>query len=476
MDGLAGEDGGLSRRGLLGLGVAGVVAAALPGCGGDEPDRGPRRTTGPPDVLALAIDAYVFGYPMIMLDMIRAASGPTNTIDHSGLSDPLDRGVARLSRDMVYSQAWLNLGDEPLVLQIPGMEPDRYWLFQVLDGWGNTVHDLSSKDPRTSADGEGPPYTYVITGPEWSGTVPPRTTRLDMPAATSTIVGRIQINGPEDAPRVNGIQQQIKLIPLSAWQRGEFDRTVSRVHPIDRGPEPPVKRIAALDGRTYLDRLCRLMMTTPPVPADAALMRELAAIGVRPGGTVDGQPTEVLDEAVRQAHRRIADWRDPTARHANGWEIPIHSGAFGTDYLRRAAAALRSPGLAPTRDVLYATLWSAPATDEQGRPLRYRLRFARDQWPPVSAFASLTAYDPQGFLVLNPDAIYSVGHAPPPVAAPDGSIDIAVQYEDPRPRVPTGNWLPIPPTGDFSLTLRLYAPKEAAIDGTWQPPPLTRAG
>ncbi|MFD4428343.1 DUF1214 domain-containing protein, partial [Nocardia sp. NPDC058497] len=219
----------------------------------------------------------------------------------------------------------------------------------------------------------------------------------------------------------------------------------------------------------------RHSLPTPRPPDDAPLMRELAVIGVRPGGTVEGQPAAVLDEAVRQANRRIADWLDPDARHVNGWEIPIHPGSFGTDYLRRASVAMRSPGLAPTRDVLYATLRSAPATDDQGRPLRYRIRFARDQWPPVSAFASITAYDSQGFLIPNPYEIYSVGHIPPPVAAPDGSIEIALQYEDPRPRVPDGHWLPITPTGDFSLTLRLYAPKEAAIDGTWQPPPMTPA-
>ncbi|WP_280216879.1 DUF1214 domain-containing protein [Nocardia neocaledoniensis] len=69
--------------------------------------------------------------------------------------------------------------------------------------------------------------------------------------------------------------------------------------------------------------------------------------------------------------------------------------------------------------------------------------------------------------------IYTVGHAPPPVPGPDGAVDIVLQHEDPRPAVPTGNWLPIPATGDFSLTLRLYAPDERAIDGDWQPPPMT---
>ncbi|WP_433522132.1 hypothetical protein ACQPZ2_33835 [Nocardia pseudovaccinii] len=33
--------------------------------------------------------------------------------------------------------------------------------------------------------------------------------------------------------------------------------------------------------------------------------------------------------------------------------------------------------------------------------------------------------------------------------------------------------LPIPLSGQFSLTMRLYAPKDIAIDGHWQPPVLT---
>ncbi|MEV2223935.1 DUF1214 domain-containing protein [Nocardia vinacea] len=48
-----------------------------------------------------------------------------------------------------------------------------------------------------------------------------------------------------------------------------------------------------------------------------------------------------------------------------------------------------------------------------------------------------------------------------------------MQHEDPGASVPAGNWLPIPASGQFSLTMRLYAPKDIAIDGLWQPPILT---
>lgn len=50
---------------------------------------------------------------------------------------------------------------------------------------------------------------------------------------------------------------------------------------------------------------------------------------------------------------------------------------------------------------------------------------------------------------------------------PDGSLEIAIQRESPGPELES-NWLPSPDAG-FSLTLRLYAPKQAAIDGTWKP-------
>jgi hypothetical protein len=50
---------------------------------------------------------------------------------------------------------------------------------------------------------------------------------------------------------------------------------------------------------------------------------------------------------------------------------------------------------------------------------------------------------------------------------PDGSLEIAIQRESPGPELEP-NWLPSPDAG-FSLTLRLYAPKQAAIDGTWKP-------
>ena len=54
----------------------------------------------------------------------------------------------------------------------------------------------------------------------------------------------------------------------------------------------------------------------------------------------------------------------------------------------------------------------------------------------------------------------------------DGSLDLYFQNESPGAGK-EANWLPAP-KGAFNLTMRLYAPKEDALTGKWNPPPVTK--
>jgi hypothetical protein len=55
----------------------------------------------------------------------------------------------------------------------------------------------------------------------------------------------------------------------------------------------------------------------------------------------------------------------------------------------------------------------------------------------------------------------------------DGSLMIYVQA-DPPPDARRANWLPAPQGEDFSLFMRAYWPKPAALDGSWTPPAVER--
>jgi hypothetical protein len=54
----------------------------------------------------------------------------------------------------------------------------------------------------------------------------------------------------------------------------------------------------------------------------------------------------------------------------------------------------------------------------------------------------------------------------------DGSLDLYFQNDSPG-KAQESNWLPSP-KGPFNLTMRLYAPKQDALTGKWNPPSVTK--
>ena len=53
-------------------------------------------------------------------------------------------------------------------------------------------------------------------------------------------------------------------------------------------------------------------------------------------------------------------------------------------------------------------------------------------------------------------------------------MTITIQHEQPQDAAKLANWLPAP-EGVFYMTMRMYWPEPAALDGTWTPPPVCRA-
>lgn len=472
------EQGSVLSRRMFGVAVAAAMGLVACGRSSDDPAPGPSAGPGagapPMDPRSIATDAYIFGYPLVLLDATRAnvlTSAPLNSLRNAvTLPTPQRRTVVRPNLDTPYSTAWLDLTAEPLVLRVPAMDLGRYWLMQVLDAWTDTVHNPSSVRPGTTAGGDSPVFEYAITGPGWTGTLPEGLTRLAVPTPAAWLLGRIQVDGPGDLPVVRGIQEQLELLPLSAFLAGERVPPAPAAAPV--GTVPPPRQVAELPPHAFFERLCALLAVNPPAPADDAAMRRFAALGIRGGGALTGIAEPDLLAAVDAARGQLAEYRDPKARTVHGWTFDTKLGAYGTDYALRAATALRGLGANLPEDAVYPTL-SAEA-DTAGTPNRFRLRFERGSTPPVDAFWSLTAYDADGYLVPNPAGIHAVGHQMPVARNPDGSLELAIQHADPGPSVPAGNWLPIPAAGRFSLTMRLYAPKDAALDGSWQVPALTK--
>jgi hypothetical protein len=167
----------------------------------------------PSEAKTIAEDAYIYGYPLVTMDMTRRVT--TNVAAPEGLRAPMGqfandrdyptaafRDVTAPNADTLYSLAWLDLSKEPYILSLPD-EGDRYYLMPMLSGWTDVF-----QVPGTRTTGDKA-QTYAITGPGWTGTLPAGVTQYKSPTNMVWILGRTYCTGtPDDYKAVHAIQDQ----------------------------------------------------------------------------------------------------------------------------------------------------------------------------------------------------------------------------------------------------------------------------
>jgi hypothetical protein len=435
----------------------------------------------------LAIEAYTFGYPLVTMEMTRRVI--TNVPEVTGLKGPMGqiipareypnasfRDVTAPNADTLYTMAFFDVGKEPWVLSIPAMN-DRYALFPLLDGW-TTVFEVPGK--RTTGTGA---QTYAVTGPGWTGTLPDGVKEYKSPTSLVWLLGRIYCTGtPEDYKAVHALQDELKLVPLSAYGK-PYTPPVGVVDPSIDMKTAVRDQVNRMDAVEYFTLLCELMKTNPPTAADAPIVEKIAAIGIVPGQSFDKSKfkPDFVKRVPQVAFDRIMlhfKFSDGDVKDINGWGYIVKTGIYGTDYILRALITAIGLGANRPQDAVYPTSLKYAGgligRDYMGTE-KYVISFPKGLTPPVDGFWSLTMYDAGYFFVDNPLNRYSISARQPLKANADGSIDLYLQNESPGAEKES-NWLPAP-KGKFLLMLRLYWPKEAnpsIIDGSWVLPPVKK--
>jgi hypothetical protein len=410
----------------------------------------------------LGVDAYLYGFPLVLMDTTMrrmtnvprpglAGGAPVNQIGHTrAFPEPASRNVVSPNADTLYSIAWLDLSQGPVVLHVPDTG-GRYYLMQALDAWTNT---FAAPGKRTTGTGTG---DFVFSGPQWKGEAPKGVTVYRSPTNMVWILGRIQTNGKSDYAAVRTLQDQFRVFPLSAWGKS-YQAPDGRTDPSVDMRTPPVQQVMAMDAAAFFSRLAALMKENPPAAADVPAVKDFDYRKL---------DAATLERAVKSAQGVLRVGIGGFGALENGWRVDRGVGTYGTEYRRRAAIAAGGLGANLAVDALY------PYTvqDSEGRKLsgdgRYVLHFEKERTPPVNAFWSLTIYDMSHFFVPNPIDRYAIGDRDPLVFNADGSLDIYIQNEAPPGKA--SNWLPAP-KDDFNLILRMYWPKPDA----WKVPGVRR--
>lgn len=371
----------------------------------------------------------------------------------------------------VYMAAWLELGDEPMVIETP---PNV--LGFINDAWFKYVVDFGNAGPDKGKGGK-----FLILPPGYKGEIPDGYYTAKTTTHGNWVIWRgFQVDG-SPKPAVEQTKKLFRMYPLSKKDNppkmkfvnisGKFDNTI---HRMDYG---------------YWEELNATVQTEPLEGLDVETRGLLAAIGIKKGKQFkpDARMKKILTEAAmigsvtaRALTARPADPRHYLYPGKRVWTNPFIQGRY--DFLLDGERLLDSriymhfyaTGITPAmavKNVGKGSQYAIAYLDKDGKALdgskTYKINLPKDI--PAKDFWSFTLYDNQTRGMLQTDQRFpGLDDSKKGLKQnEDGSFDIYF-----GPKAPAGqenNWIQTVPGKGWNTILRLYGPLKSFYDKTWMP-------
>lgn len=413
---------------------------------------------------SVGLQGFIYGYPIV--DLLRQlhnethrvrpdqpVAAPVNQIAiYPGVLTPATQGQLRApNADTLYLNAWVDLSQGPVLLEVPDMGA-RYYTLAFMDLYAKP-HHLGT---RTNG---GKAARYALVGPS-GGLVPEGYQAFRLPTDIAWMLGRVLVDSPKDEAEAKRLSRAITM------RGGATGPAVTEAQPLQ-----PLASLA------FFEMLNRALKTMPRVGGEEALMATFDTAGFGPSSQFDPAALTAsqalgLGCALRSGPQVLARRGFKPTQTANGWLLSSAVGDPGFNYLLRAEIARGGYVNAPEESIYPAAISDTSGAMLSGQH-RYRLRFAKGTLPPVDAFWSLTAYDMKtAQLTENSLRRYAIGDRTTGLKyGRDGSLEIILSNTPPPQG--TSNWLPIP-SGAFHVVTRLYLPRSEALSGQYVLPPIER--
>ncbi len=416
----------------------------------------------------LAQQAVLYGMPAVLqyasmctqcAPVSDGAPWTLNTLEHERSLARSDFRHFRVPNvDTVYSNAWLDLTEGPVTIDLPEFG-SRYYTLEFVDAHSN----VSNVSARTYPDG---PRTIVVTAPGQDGTataLPSDAVVFDVPTLLMWILMRIQVHsGPDDIDTVRALQDSVVITGPAPRPR----------------PWPVLHREdVESSAAAFLTALDTVVAVNGVPVQDLSHVHQFRQLNVGPGTPDVGDLDEVMSRGADIGFTRAMALLDSSRsrlgrRTASGWTRVLDKGAHGHNFVARAVMNFVGLGAnAVEENCSYNTY-----VDSDGNALTgsdghtYDIEFSEP--PPAEAFWSVTLYDAEtGWLYEAPGDVFSVRS----ITSPDGRVSnpsrIVIGHGRPDGHDDARSWLPAP-ARPFFLVLRMYRPHEDALTERWSPPPV----
>jgi hypothetical protein len=422
-----------------------------------------------------AVEAVIWGMPAVNYDLMlqemqTKTAGKVNQVIYWGR--PLDWHNQTLTPnpDTLYSMAFFDTRDGPIVLEIPPANGGS------LNGNIVTVWQVPLEDVGLLGADKGAGGRFVILPPGYSDPIPEGYVPLqsDTYAGYALLRSNLASHGDADVAKSVAYAKQIKVYPLAQADN-----------------PPPTVFTDAQDvlfdstirfDSSFFDHLNRIMQSEPWLDRDRAMIDQLRSLGIEKGKAFKPDPETryLLDAAALEAKA----WLE--AKYDAGWPSFFEGTqwrAAGVPELQRAIqSGYAEPDAYPTdlRGMICTVgyigikrlgagqFYLIAIRDKHGDPLdgarTYRLTVPPNA--PVEQYWSVTAYDRQTHaLIRNMDRASRASNAAEVQKNADGSVD--VYFGPAAPAGKESNWVPTDPQRGFELMFRVYGPKKEFFDKVW---------
>ncbi|MDW3222807.1 MAG: DUF1254 domain-containing protein [Paracoccaceae bacterium] len=423
-----------------------------------------------------AYQGYLDGVKIASMDAMRRGIltfGPANTtvLQFANLMDSKTLFLTP-NTTSVYQTMWLQLGDEPMVIETP---PNVLGFLN--NAWFKYVSDFGNLGPDEGKGGK-----FLIVPPDYEGDIPQDGYFV---VNTNTygnwVLWRGYLENGSTETAINATQEKFRVYPLS--QAGSPpDMTFVNVS----GEE--FNTIHVMDERMF-EEINTVVQAEPLMGENPELLGHLAAIGIVKGQPFDPNPRMhgILEKAASAGavtvKTLISKPRDDRAYWYPGesyWQNAFPGGAYTwildgvtlQDF--RASFHFYATGITPAmalKIVGKGSQYALTYRDSDGNALdgskTYKLNVPAN--PPAKDFWSFTLYDNQTRSMLQTDKQFpALGSNNANLRQnEDGSVDIYFGPEAPEGQ--EHNWLQTVPGKGWNTIMRLYGPLEPWFDQTWRP-------